>query len=85
MDELTNRVTALEERNRRVELNKSWETSTTRKFFVALFTYLSIVLYFLVIDVERPFINAVVPTAGFLLSTLSLPYIRIVWERMVKK
>ena len=71
MDELTNRVTALEERNRRVELNKSWETSTTRKFFVALFTYLSIVLYFLVIDVERPFINAVVPTAGFLLSTLS--------------
>lgn len=57
-------------------IGKAWETSKTRKFFIALFIYLSISLYFATIGIKEPFINATVLTIGFLLSTLSLPYIR---------
>lgn len=81
MEELLKRIEKIEERNKKVELDKSWETSRTRRVSIATFTYLSISLYFLVINVERPFINAIVPTIGFLLSTLSLPLIRGVWEK----
>lgn len=84
MNELEQRVIALEKRNEKVDLDKAWETSKTRKLFIALFTYFSIALYFVIIDVAMPFINAVVPTLGFLLSTLSLPYIRKIWENIKK-
>ena len=81
MVEIEQRLSAIEERNKKVETDKAWETSKTRRVFVALFTYFSIALYFMAIKVEKPFINAVVPTIGFLISTLSLPYIRRVWEK----
>lgn len=84
MNELIKRIENIETRNKKVELDKKWETSKTRKVAIAVFTYISISLYFLAINVEKPFINAVVPTIGFLLSTLSLPYIRRVWERFTK-
>ncbi len=76
------RLSRIEARNRIVEKNKAWETSGTRKFFVALFTYLAISLYFVAIKVGNPFISALVPTFGFLLSTLSLPFIRKFWEKL---
>lgn len=79
-DNLSERVLQIENRNKKVELDKAWETSLVRKASVAIFTYLSILLYFLAIKIDKPFINAVVPTLGFLLSTLSLPWIRKYWE-----
>lgn len=84
MEDLIKRLEKIEQRNKKVDLNKAWETSKTRKFFVALFTYVSISLYFLAIKIEKPFLNAIVPTIGFLLSTLSLPFIRRVWEKVNK-
>lgn len=80
MISLEQRIDQIEARNSRVELDKAWETSLTRKISIALFTYLSVSMYFVAIKVNRPFINAVVPTCGFLLSTLSLPFIRKIWE-----
>lgn len=79
--DIVRRLEKIEERNKKVELDKTWETSKTRRLFIALFTYFSISLYFLAIKLDKPFINAVVPTTGFLLSTLSLPYIRRFWEK----
>lgn len=76
---LEERVEAIEKRNREVELNKSWEGSWTRKLLVALFTYLSIALYFEYILEIDPWLNAIVPTVGFLLSTLTLPYFKKIW------
>jgi hypothetical protein len=78
---LERRLAEIENRNRRVELDKSWETSKTRKFFVALFTYLSLALYMQAIGIDNPWLNAVIPTFGFFLSTLSLTYIRRVWHK----
>lgn len=81
---LADRVTKIENRNKKVEQDKAWETSYARKISIAVFTYLSISLYFLAIKIDKPFINAVVPTLGFLLSTLSLPWIRKFWEKREK-
>ncbi len=77
--ELEKRVSALEERNRRVEGDKAWETSGTRKLIISAFTYLAIALYLDAINVPLPWLNAIVPTVGFLLSTLTLPFFRRLW------
>ena len=69
----------IEERNARVEADKAWETSFTRRLVISMFTYLSVVLYGYAIGVRSPALNAVVPTAGFLLSTLTLPAVKRRW------
>ncbi len=69
----------IEERNRRVELDKAWETSKTRRFCIATVTYVIASLFMWRIDVPDPLINALVPTGGYLLSTLSLPFIKTWW------
>ena len=79
MENIEERLTKIEQRNIRVEADKAWETSWTRRFFIALFTYLVISLYMSVIGVERPWLNAIVPTVGFLLSTLTLSLIKKIW------
>lgn len=79
LEELAKRLTAVEERNRRVEKDKAWEGSLTRRALLIIFTYVSIGLYFSFISVDRPWINAVVPSLGFLLSTLTLPYFKEIW------
>lgn len=81
IEKLEQRITRIEERNRRVELGKTWETSFTRKFFIALFTYLAVAIYMYVIGVNNPWLNAIIPTVGFLLSTLSLSFVRKFWEK----
>lgn len=79
LEELEKRVAKIEQRNKRVEINKTWETSITRKVSIAVLTYLVMVTFFYVIKVANPWINAFVPTLGFLLSTFSLETIRNIW------
>jgi hypothetical protein len=79
IEELAARVAALEQRNHRVETEKAWETSTTRRVMLALLTFIALAAYFWAIGVERPLINAVVPTVGFMLSTLTMPIARRAW------
>ena len=69
----------IKERNKRVEADKAWETSFTRKIFLAIITYIVIALFFLVANLPKPFINPIVPTLGFLLSTLLLPFFKKAW------
>lgn len=82
---LEERVTAIEERNRRVEIDKDWETSLTRRILISIFTYLAIALYLkYIVDID-PWVHAIVPTVGFLLSTLTLPFFKSVWENFRKR
>ena len=81
MEELEMRIEKIEERNRKVETDKSWETSWTRKVLIALFTYLAIALYFLFVVKIDPWINAIVPTVGFLLSTLTMSFFKNLWSK----
>ena len=79
---LENRINVIEQRNARVETDKAWETSLTRKLLIIIFTYLSIALYLFFIVHIDPWINAIVPAIGFLLSTLSLPFFKNIWMRL---
>ena len=78
------RLRVIEERNKRVAVDKAWETSLTRRILVAAFTYLAIALYLKFIVGINPWINAIVPTTGFLLSTLTLPFFKSIWQRYYK-
>lgn len=78
---LEDRIRKIEERNKRVETDKEWETSWTRKVLLILFTYLAIALYLKFIVGINPWINAIVPAIGFLLSTLSLPWFKKFWMK----
>lgn len=83
MEELNRRIETIERRNARVEADKSWETSFTRRGSIVALTYLVVVVYLIVIGNDRPFINAVVPPVGFLLSTLVMHRIKHIWQRKV--
>ena len=82
---LESRISAIEKRNQEVELNKAWEGSWTRKALIALFTYISIASYLYFIVGIDPWINAIVPAIGFLLSTLTLPYFKKWWSMRIYK
>lgn len=83
LDELENRVGKIEERNKRVEENKRWETSWFRRILLMTFTYLSVGLYMNAIKVPDAWLNAIVPSIGFLLSTLTLPFFKKLWLRSI--
>ncbi|PIP14919.1 hypothetical protein COW98_00275 [Candidatus Roizmanbacteria bacterium CG22_combo_CG10-13_8_21_14_all_35_9] len=85
LQELEKRVEEIEKRNKRVELDKAWETSYSRRFFLVFFTYLSIAFYLKYILKVEPWLNAIVPTLGFLLSTLTLPFLKKLWDRYIYK
>ncbi|MFA5049429.1 MAG: hypothetical protein WC501_00315 [Candidatus Micrarchaeia archaeon] len=51
---LEKRIEKIEERNRKVELDKSWEISITRRGVLVLFTYLAIGFYLSAIEIKDP-------------------------------
>lgn len=69
----------IQERNKRVELDKAWETSWTRRGIIAVFTYVVAFIWLSIIENDSPCLNALVPFGGYLFSTLSLPIIKQWW------
>lgn len=70
------------ERNKRVELDKKWETSKTRKVCIAVLTYIVVIIYSVLISKKSNiFLSSLVPVIGFTLSTLSLKTVRKIWEK----
>ncbi|MBP7018188.1 hypothetical protein KBB17_01675 [Candidatus Saccharibacteria bacterium] len=78
---IESRLNKIETRNKRVEQDKLWEVSWQRRLSILILTYLFVTLYFSLINLPKPFINAVVPTLGFYLSTLTLSYLKASWIR----
>jgi hypothetical protein len=78
---LKEKIAKIEERNRRVEADKAWETSLSRKIAISLLTYMTVAAFFISAGFPRPFINALVPSFAFLLSTLTLPVLKEAWIR----
>ncbi len=68
-------------RNARVEMDKAWETSKTRRAIIACVTYLVAVAFMKKIGVEDYFFSALIPTGGYLLSTMSLPIVKQYWVK----
>jgi len=81
ISDLEKRLETIESRNQRVEVDKSWETSLTRRVLLILFTYLSIGFYLQSIQIDHPWLNAIVPAIAFFFSTLTLPFFKSLWSR----
>ena len=79
--DLASRINEIRERNRRVELDKEWETSWTRRLIIFVLTYFAIVIYFFFAELPKPFLNSLVPALAFVISTSSLPYFKKLWIR----
>jgi hypothetical protein len=75
----------IKERNERVELDKAWEISLTRRVYILTITYATAAIWLLMIHDSKPWLKAFVPTAAYLLSTLTLPPLKRWWARNHKK
>ncbi|HEU5005246.1 MAG TPA: hypothetical protein VFT49_04150 [Candidatus Saccharimonadales bacterium] len=77
--EILKRLDRLEARNKRVEADKAWETSWLRRLIIMLLTYLTVVCYLSIVVHIDPWVNAVVPVAGFFVSTLTVSAVKKRW------
>ena len=84
MKDLEKRIEEIEKRNKRVEGDKAWETSVLRRILIIILTYIFAVLYLKVADTTNPYFGAVVPCAGFFLSTLGINIIKKYWLKKRK-
>lgn len=76
------RIEKIEERNKRVELDKAWETSWTRRICIMILTYIIVVIYsYIIKKFDNIFLSSLVPVIGFTLSTLSISLVRKVWVK----
>ncbi len=83
---LETEIKNIKARNKRVELDKKWETSWTRRLYICVLTYIVVVIYsFTIQKVSNVFLSSLVPVIGFTLSTLSLKFMRKIWENRIKK
>ena len=82
---LEERIKKIEERNKKVELDKRWETTWTRKICIMILTYIVVIIYsYIVRNYDNILLSSLVPVIGFTLSTLSLKIVRKIWETKIK-
>ena len=83
--ELENEINKIIERNIVVELNKKWETCWTRKICICILTYAIVIIYsYIIRNYDNIFLSSLVPAIGFTLSTLSLKFVRQIWEKHIQ-
>lgn len=83
--ELENEIVKIKERNKKVELDKEWETSWIRRICICILTYIVVVIYSSLINkINNIWLSSLVPVIGFTLSTFSLKLIRNIWEKNKK-
>lgn len=85
LEQLEEEINKIKERNKRVETEKAWETSWTRRFMIAILTYIVISIFFIFAGTPDPLGNAVVPSIAFILSTLSGPFVKKWWLKNIHK
>ncbi len=79
MSDLAVRLAAIEARNQRVDGDKAWETSWLRRGLIAAVTYGCAIILLTLLGHDGVLKHALVPVMGYLLSTLSLPFIKALW------
>ncbi len=78
-------VESIQARNTRVEADKAWEMSWTRRVIIALLTYGVIGGYLSYLKVDQAWLHAVVPALAYMLSTLGLHFIKLIWVNTLYK
>lgn len=85
IQELENEINLIKERNKKVELNKAWETSLTRRVSIIVITYVIMWFTMSIIWSQKPWIDCIIPTLWFFLWWLSLDFMRKIWETKINK
>ena len=83
--QLEKEISNIKQRNKKVEADKAWETSFSRKLIIIILTYFVIVIFFYIAKLPDPWINAIVPSVAFVLSTLTIPIFKKIWIRYFYK
>ncbi|MCX6754017.1 MAG: hypothetical protein NTV03_03115 [Candidatus Nomurabacteria bacterium] len=79
METAEERLNKIEERNKKVELDKAWETSFVRILSISIITYIAAIFVLYSIGVSKPYLSALIPVLGFILSTQSIPIVKKYW------
>ena len=83
--DLKKEIELIKQRNQRVEANKAWETSLSRKVAIAGVTYIAIALFLLMTNFDKPWEGAIVPAIGFLLANMTIPFFKDLWLKFIYK
>lgn len=85
-NQLEQEIENIKKRNKKVEKDKAWETSLTRRICIMILTYIVVLFYsYMVKNITSIWLSSLIPVIGFALSTLSLKLIRKIWENKTKK
>jgi len=85
MTSIKEEIEKIKARNKKVEADKSWETSLTRKILIAFATYVVISLFLFVAKIPDPLTNSLVPTIAFFISTLTISFFKKIWMKYIYK
>ena len=85
IEQLGQEITEIKQRNKRVEADKAWETSKTRKIIIAIATYIIIALFLIAANIQDPWVTSIVPALAFSISTWTLPYVKKTWIKFLYK
>ena len=79
LEKIKQEIEKIKERNKRVEKDKAWETSWTRRIAISTSTYILIAIFLVMIKIEKPFLAAIIPSVAYLISTATLGILKNWW------
>lgn len=79
VETVVSEIEKIKERNRRVEREKAWETSWTRRVGITIATYIVAVVFLYSTGNKNPFLAAIFPAVAYILSTNSLTFLKEWW------
>ena len=80
-EELEKEIMKIKERNKRVELDKKWETSWTRKICICILTYIVVIIYSNMINkFTNVALSSLVPVIGFAFSCYRFCFVYIIFK-----
>ncbi len=85
LPQLEKEVKELQKRNARVDTNKAWETSLTRKLVLSALIYLLALGLFASEYDPHIYTDALLPAVAFLISTLTIQAVKNWWVKRVYK
>lgn len=77
-------ILEIKQRNKQVEADKAWEKSWTRRICITVMTYIVAAVWLILINDSIPLLKALVPSIGYILSTLSIKSIKKYWIANLK-
>ncbi|RJR31291.1 hypothetical protein C4569_02505 [Candidatus Parcubacteria bacterium] len=75
----------IKERNKKVEADKAWEISWTRRMCIGAAVFLLAGIWLGLINDSYPWLKALVPSVGYIISTLTLPLAKKFWLKNIRR